>query len=81
MKLRIKAVAKSKKMLMKDLAEKSGIGRQLIAYYNSGKVAPPISKLEQIAVILDCDLLELIEPSKPENAHFYNGTEWKGIRN
>lgn len=79
--LRIKAVAKMKNVSMKELAAASGINYYMISYYNTGKIIPPLEKLQMIADALKCDILELHEPSTPGFEHFYIGGKWSGIRN
>ncbi|SEC44991.1 Cro/C1-type HTH DNA-binding domain-containing protein [Tenacibaculum sp. MAR_2009_124] len=81
MKLRIKEVAKKKKASMSEIANHLEVTPTQVSYYNSGTSLIPLDKLQKIAEFLNCDILELIEPSSPNFAHFYNSTgEWWGIR-
>lgn len=79
-KLRIREVAKMKKMNMIELSAKSGVLPNMLSYYNTGAVQPPLSKLVAIAEALECDILELIETTKPGFAHFYIDGEYQGVR-
>lgn len=50
------------------LAEKMEVGRSTIARYESGEITPPIEKLELMATILNCSIVDLIDRSAFENA-------------
>lgn len=78
MKLRVKEVAKSKGMELKDVAEKLGIS--YVALYKRINT-PKLNSMNEIAGVLDCDVIELIEP-KATHQHFYDNLtgEWLGIR-
>ena len=64
MKLRIKEVAKRKGFTMRKLAEISKIDNTTISRYNSGRVEPPLSRLQEIATVLNCEVVELIPVSE-----------------
>lgn len=81
MKLRIKQVAKTKNVSMGAIADHLEISSTQVSNYNSGSNLIPLDKLHKIAELLECDVLELIEPSSENFAHFYNQQgEWWGIR-
>lgn len=77
--LRIKEVAKRKGFTMRKLSEKSGIDTVALSRYNTGVVEPPISKLQKIADILDCEIVELL-PVGDKYGHWELDGEWLGIR-
>lgn len=79
MKLRIKEVAKRKGFTMRKLAEISKIDNTTISRYNSGTVEPPLSRLQEIATVLNCEVVELI-PVGENFGHFELNGEWEGIR-
>lgn len=61
---RIPEVLKEKGMKQSQLAVALGLSRSCISQYCSGKVDVPISKLMAISVALDCDITELLVPTK-----------------
>ena len=79
MKLRIKEVAKRKGFTMRKLAEISKIDNTTISRYNSGRVEPPLSRLQEIATVLNCEVVELI-PVSENFGHFELNGEWEGIK-
>lgn len=81
MKLRIKQIAKTKKVTMGALADHLKVTPTQISNYVKGSNLIPLDKLYKTAELLECDVLELIEPSSNNFAHFYNKDgEWWGIR-
>lgn len=81
MKLRIKQVAKTKNISMGSIAEHLDVTPTQVSNYVKGSNLIPLDKLHKIAELLECDVLELIEPSSENFAHFYNQSgEWWGIR-
>lgn len=64
---RIPEVLKEKGMKQSQLAVALGLSRSCISQYCSGKVDVPISKLMAISVALDCDITELLVPTKNKN--------------
>lgn len=48
-----------------ELAEKTGLSRRMIAYYELEAVNPPIDKIEVIAKVLGVKVTELIGNDKP----------------
>ncbi|MCL9980730.1 MAG: helix-turn-helix transcriptional regulator [Bacteroidia bacterium] len=64
---RIPEVLKEKGMKQSQLAVALGLSRSCISQYCSGKVDVPISKLMAISVALDCDITELLVPTKKKN--------------
>ncbi|MFP3835324.1 helix-turn-helix transcriptional regulator [Chryseobacterium sp. SIMBA_028] len=79
MQLRIKEVAKRKGLTMRSLSEKSGIDTVALSRYNTGVVEPPISRLQKIADVLDCEIAELL-PVGENFGHWELDGEWLGIR-
>lgn len=79
MKLRIKEIAKKKGKTLNEIADDMGIIYN--ALYQRLSASPKMSTLEEIADILDCDPIELIEP-KDTHQHFYDNKtgEWLGVR-
>ena len=61
---RISEVLKEKGMKQSQLAVALGLSRSCISQYCSGKVDVPISKLKAISIALDCDITELLVPTK-----------------
>lgn len=77
MKLRIKEVAKSKDIDLQTLSKKLGITYQALNARMVGN--PSIKVLQEIAEILNCELVELL-PVNPPFSHSYSPDgEWKGI--
>nr|DAH99607.1 MAG TPA: Helix-turn-helix XRE-family like protein [Bacteriophage sp.] len=62
--LRIKEVAKSKGISITDLADRLGIKQVTLSRTINGN--PTIETLRKIASVLDCDVRELIEPTKDQ---------------
>lgn len=62
--LRIKEVAKSKGISITDLADRLGVKQVTLSRTINGN--PTIETLRKIAVVLDCDVRELIEPTKDQ---------------
>jgi DNA-binding Xre family transcriptional regulator len=80
MKLRIKEIAKQKGVSLVDLAAKMGVTNtglhQALRRDNMG-----LATLEKFAKHLECDIIELIEPTDPELIHIYDRStdEYMGI--
>ncbi|MEA1848958.1 helix-turn-helix transcriptional regulator [Chryseobacterium sp. MHB01] len=81
MKLRLIEIQTKKDFKNVKLAELTGLSPQQINYYRSGFRKPPLETLERLAIALECDPLEMLEPG-PDYAHFYDPQtgEWLGIR-
>lgn len=62
--LRIKEVAKSKGISITDLADRLGVKQVTLSRTINGN--PTIETLRKIAAVLDCDVRELIEPTKEQ---------------
>ena len=62
--LRIKEVAKSKGISITDLADRLGIKQVTLSRTINGN--PTIETLRKIAAVLDCDVRELITPTKDQ---------------
>lgn len=62
--LRIKEVAKSKGISITDLADRLGVKQVTLSRTINGN--PTIETLRKIAAVLDCDVRELIEPTKDQ---------------
>lgn len=75
---RIKEVAKLKNLDLKDIAASIGISYR--ALYNNMQTLK-LSKLNAIAEVLNCEVVELLECGDGY-AHFYDPEtkEWLGIR-
>ena len=43
-----------------ELAKRSGICTQAIAFYENGKTSPTVANLQKIASVLNCDIKDLI---------------------
>jgi len=50
-----------------DLAEKTGLSRRVIAYYELKPVNPPIDKIEKIARVLGVKVADLIKVNDQDN--------------
>lgn len=80
MKLRIKEIAKSKKVPLKEVAKHLEVTTTQVSNYISGKSLIPLDKLKKTAEVLNCEVLELFRTSE-DFSHFYNDKgEWWGIR-
>lgn len=79
MKLRIKEVAKKKGYSLTKLGEKTKIDSTTLSRYNTGTVEPPLSRLQEIAEALNCEVVELL-PVGENFGHFEINGEWEGIR-
>jgi transcriptional regulator with XRE-family HTH domain len=64
---RIPEVLKEKGIKQAQLAKALGVTRSCISQYCSGKVDVPISKLKAISIALDCDITELLVPTKKKD--------------
>lgn len=62
--LRIKEVIKEKGITLKELANKLGVSNVSISRVVNGNTT--IKTLRDIAAVLDCDVRELIEPTKEQ---------------
>ena len=62
--LRIKEVAKSKGISITDLADRLGVKQVTLSRTINGN--PTIETLRKIAALLDCDVRELITPTKDQ---------------
>lgn len=62
--LRIKEVAKSKGISITDLADRLGVKQVTLSRTINGN--PTIETLRKIAAVLDCDVRELITPTKDQ---------------
>ena len=62
--LQVKEVAKSKGMSITDLAGRLGIKQVSLSRTINGN--PTIETLRKIAAVLDCDVRDLIEPTKEQ---------------
>ena len=71
MKLKIKELRKQKKISQKDLSEKTGISKRMLSDYENGITDVSLSKLQNIASILNCAVSELIGEETPfiQQAH------------
>ena len=67
----IREIRKQKNMTQAELADKVGIGRTLIAKYESGAITPPLPKLKAVAeglgVNIECLLIDTNTPQKNRN--------------
>lgn len=79
MHLLIKEVAKRKGLTMRKLAEKTNIDTVTLSRYNTGVIEPPISRLQKIADVLECEIVEFI-PVGSKFEHDVISGEWLGIR-
>jgi len=65
MALRVKEICKEKGITMKELAEKIGINPITLTQSLNGN--PTLSRLNEVAMILDVDVAELFCEPKPKN--------------
>ncbi|EPL7679810.1 helix-turn-helix domain-containing protein [Elizabethkingia anophelis] len=79
MQLRIKEVAKRRGFTMRKLSELSGIDTVALSRYNTGVIEPPLSRLQKIAEVLQCEFVELL-PVGEKFGHWELEGEWLGIR-
>lgn len=80
MKNRIKEICKEKKITFTELSKKTKIARQTLTAYSTGARHPSLHNLDIISEVLECDPIELIEPTKEGYGHFYINGIWEGIR-
>lgn len=64
--LKIKEIAKAKGITITELAEKLGVTQVTLSRTINGN--PTIQTLLKISEILDCDIRDLIAPTKEDNA-------------
>lgn len=62
------ALRKNKGVSQRDLAERTGISRRMIAYYETNAAIPPIEKLNQIAQALGASIADLVDPSRVDDS-------------
>lgn len=77
MKLRVKEIAKSKGMGLQTLSKKLGITYQALNARMVGN--PSIKVLQEIADVLQCELIELLQVNPPFSHSYSPEGEWKGI--
>lgn len=77
MKLRVKEIAKSKGMDLQTLSKKLGITYQALNARMVGN--PSIKVLQEIADVLQCELIELLQVNPPFSHSYSPEGEWKGI--
>lgn len=65
MTLRVKEICKEKGITMKELAEKIGINPITLTQSLNGN--PTLSRLTEVAMILDVDVADLFREPKPKN--------------
>lgn len=65
MTLRVKEICKEKGMTMKELAEKIGINPITLTQSLNGN--PTLSRLTEVAMILDVDVADLFREPKPKS--------------
>lgn len=76
---RIKEVAKSKGLKLKDVAERMEKSASYISRIDSGEINTTITTLQSIADAIEVPVHELIKLPKGYG-HFYVDGEWQGIR-
>lgn len=64
---KIKEIRKEKKLSQEELATLCGCSRTLISAYESGRVIPPLDKIEKIAAALDFNYLDLVKMDRVED--------------
>lgn len=62
------ALRKNRGVSQRDLAERTGISRRMIAYYETNAAIPPIEKLNQIAQALGASIADLVDPSRVDDS-------------
>lgn len=62
---RIHQVLKEKEIKQIELAETLGVAKSSVSQWCSNTVQPPLSKLNEIADAIGCDIRDLINPTKP----------------
>ena len=72
---RMAVVRKSRQMTQYELADKIGLPRNTISYYESRAKNPTLEVLQKVSQCLDVDPRELI--SEPEEANKKNGPDSK----
>lgn len=78
MKLLIKEVAKRNGYTMRKLAEKTQIDAGALSRYNTGVIEPPFNRLQKIAEVLNCEIVEFF-PVGEKYAHWIDDGVWLGI--
>lgn len=76
MKLRVKELSKKKGITFQEIAHKMGITYQS---FNKRLNACKLDTLEEIANILNCEVVELLEVNPPFSHSYTPQGEWKGI--
>jgi transcriptional regulator with XRE-family HTH domain len=59
----IRTVRKELKMTQQQLADKLGIDRSLLSFYENGRAIPNYSMIERMAKALNCTVGDLFRPS------------------
>ena len=61
---RIKELLSSKGLKQIELAQTLGVAKSSVSQWCSNTVQPPVSKLIEIAQVIDCDITELLVSTK-----------------
>ena len=64
--LRIKELCKARGVTFIELANRVSMTRESISNMIAGRQSPPLSTLEKIADVLDCDIIELFAPKESD---------------
>ena len=59
---RLEEIRLARRLTQKRMAGKLGLTPRMLRYYVQGRVAPTVDRLRQLALLLDCTLLDLFEP-------------------
>ncbi len=59
MELLLRSVRKSKRLSLRDLSFRTGLGKSTISDFENGKSSPTLNQLESIAEALGCKMSDL----------------------
>lgn len=58
---RIRKMRQEKNITQQELSQKAQISQTLISRYETGKIVPPLTKLEQIAYALGISVIDIVK--------------------
>jgi transcriptional regulator with XRE-family HTH domain len=68
MKLKLRSVRKSRKVSQEALGEAIGVEKNTISKYERHEISPTVARLAQIATVLKCSVLDLLDLDDAANA-------------
>jgi transcriptional regulator with XRE-family HTH domain len=67
---KLREMRKKAKLSQQALAEKAGLSRRSLQYYESGQIAPDMETLRKLCSVLQCSIRELVEETPSDTEDF-----------